>query len=124
MDHRMGPDFEADKNEGDHGENYLQPLGALLSGVQWLAPPPRGGTGAQMPDPGEDGQVDERADGGEGEHGNTDGVLMKAASGGVNAARGSQCGETDGDADAAYGENRCADALQESDNEAGAAQAA
>ena len=124
MDHRMGPDFEADENEGDHGENYLEPLGALLSGTELAAAPLCGGTGTQMPDPGEDGQVDEGADGGEGEHGNTDGVLMKAARGGVNAARGSQCGEADGDADAADGENRRADALQESDDEAGAAQAA
>lgn len=123
MDHGMGPDFEADKNEGDHGENYLQPLGALLSGTEFAAAPLCGRTGAQMPDPGEDGQVDDGAHGGEGEHGNTDGVLMKAASGGVNAASGGQCGKTDGDANAADGENCGADALQESDDEAGAAQA-
>ena len=44
VDHGMGPDFEADQNEGDHGENYLQPLGALLPGAEWLASPLRGGT--------------------------------------------------------------------------------
>jgi hypothetical protein len=124
MDHGMGPDFEADQNEGDHRKNYLQSLGALLPRAQWLAPPLGGGTRAQAPDPGEDGQVDERAGGGEGEHGNADGVLMKAAGGGVNAACRGQCGKTNGDTDAADSENCRADALQESDDEAGAAQAA
>jgi len=121
MDDRVGPDFEADEDEGGDGEDDLHPLGALLSGAEFLAPPLRGRTGAQMPDPGKDGQVDKRAGGGEGQHGNTDGVLMKAASRGVNAARGSQCGKTDGDADAADSEDRRADALQKCDDEAGAA---
>ena len=34
MDHGMSPDFEADKDEGDDGKNYLQPLRALLSGAE------------------------------------------------------------------------------------------
>lgn len=124
MDHRMGPDFKADKDQGDDGKDHLQAFGALLTWTEWPAAPLRRGTRAKAPDPRENGEVDERADSGQRQHGNTDGVLMKAAGRGVNAARRSQRRKTDGDADAADGENSGANALQEGDDETCAAQTA
>ena len=120
----MSPDFEADQDQGDDGKNYLEAFGALLAGSQLAAAPLRGGPGTQVPDPGEYGKVDERAEGCEGEHGDPDRVLVEAARGGIDAACRSQGGETDSDADATDGENRCADALQQRHDEAGAAQGA
>lgn len=122
MDHGMGPDFEADKNEGDDGKKDLQALGALLPGAELLAAPLRRGTRAQAPDPGKDGKVDERSDGRERQHRNADGVLVEAACGSIDATCRRQGGKADDDADSADGENRCADALQQGYDEGCAAQ--
>jgi hypothetical protein len=124
VDHGMSPDFEANQNQGYDGKQYLEPLGTFLPGSQLAAPPLRGGTGPEAPDPGEDGKVDKGAGGGESEHGDPDRVLVEAASGSIDATCRSQGGETDGDADAADSENCRAEALQQRHEEAGAAQGA
>lgn len=77
-----------------------------------------------MADPGEDGEINKRAGGGQNQHGDADGVLMPASGRGVDAAGRGQSGEADGDADSADGQHRSAEALRQGDDQAGEAHGA
>jgi hypothetical protein len=80
----------------------------------------RGGAIAQVADPGEDGEVDDGADGGEDEHGNTDGILMEALGWGVDTTDGGERGKSDGQTDAADDKDSGAQALQKGHGKADA----
>jgi len=122
--HGMSPGFEADEDECENGHDDLPAFGAFLFRGEFAATPLGRGLIAEVPDPCQDGQVDDGAKGGDPEHGNADGVLMPAAGRSVDAGCGGEGGEADGDADAADGKDGGAKTLGQSDDEGSRAQGA
>jgi len=116
----VGPELKRDKDECEDGEGNLKALGALLFLSESAFAPLRGRPGAEVADPREDSEIDERTECGEDEHGNADRVAVPAALRLVDAASSGERSEADGDADSAEGEHCRADALQQGHDKAGA----
>lgn len=114
--HGVGPGFEADEEKGEDGHGDLKALGTLFFGAAHAAAPLRGGLIAEVVNPSEDGEIGDRADGGDPEHRDANSVLVPAVGGRVNAGGSGQCGESDGNADAADGEDRGAETLGQGDD--------
>lgn len=122
MHHRMCPGFQSHQNQCQNCQSRLQTLVAFFFCREISAPPLRRRSGAEFPSPRKNGKIHKRAKSGKNQHRNANGVLMKAASRGVDAAGCGQRREANGYADAAEGQHRRAGALQESYQEASAVQ--
>jgi hypothetical protein len=124
VDLGVGPCLQADQDQRKNGQRDLEPLRAPLFRTEFAATPLCGWLSTQPPDPREDSKVYHRSHGREDEHGNADGVLMKPARGGVDAADRGQRGEADGHAKPADSEHGSTQALQQGGSEADATQGA
>src|ERR1700676_4365866 len=121
VNHGVSPGFEAHQNQSDYGQDDLQTLGALFFRRQLATAPLRGGAVAQVANPGQHGQVDDCAGDSNGEHRDPYCILVETACRRVYPACGSGGGKANGHADPADCEHGGANALQQGENEAGAA---
>lgn len=122
MDQGVRPRFQPDQDERYDRQDDLQSFGSLLPRAELAATPLRRGARAQMPNPAENGKVDQRARGGHDEHGNADRILVKAFCRRVNATGRRQGCQSDRHPDAADGQHGRAQALQQCNHQAGATQ--
>lgn len=113
----MGDPFGGEEGQGEQGKRNLKSFSAELGGRNGPLAPLRRRPFAEIADSPNDKEVDQRAQQGEEQHGNANGVLMKSFGGSVDAGSSGQSGKADGHANAANGDDCGAGALQDGEGD-------
>src|SRR6266571_6841630 len=119
VDERMSNPFGGEEEQGQDRESNLKALRVQFFPRDRLLTPLRCGATAKASNFPNNIQIDDRSQEGQEHHGDADGVLMEAASGGVNSSGGGEGAEADGHTDTADGNDGGAGALENRERDAG-----
>ncbi len=115
----MSKPFGGEEEQGQDRKDHLETLGVEFFLRQGLLTPLGRRALAQAAHFSNYIKIEDRSQESQNHHGDADGVLMEAMSGGVNASGGGEGAEANGDAQAADGNDGGAGALENREGDAG-----